>query len=240
MKLQLFRIADKLYYHAYPIYYPLYSSWKALRDRRERTLLRTIIRTGMCVVDGGANIGVYTRFLSALAGDSGHVHSFEPAPYNFKRLQQNVGKLPNVSLNQCALGETSGSVGLYYSKDLNVDHRTYESGDGRERISVPVTSLDNYFPAGKRVDLIKLDVQGYELSVLRGAERVLKENRDIKVLMEFWPYGLRKASIDPGDVLKFAHLHDFVVTPIPASTPLIEANALATFDEFCNILLTRP
>ena len=218
MKLQLFRIADKLYYHAYPIYYPMYSGWKAFHDRRERTLLRTIIKTGMCVVDGGANIGVYSRFLSALVGNSGRVHAFEPAPYNFKRLQKNIGQLPNVSLNQCALGERSGFIGLYYSKELNVDHRTYESGDGRERISVPVTTLDDYFPAGKRVDLIKLDVQGYELSVLRGAERVLKENRDIKVLMEFWPYGLRKASTDPGDILNFARLHGFVVTPIPAST----------------------
>ena len=175
-------------------------------------------------------------------GTFGHVHAFEPAPYNFKRLQNNVGKLPNVSLNQCALGETSGFVGLYCSKDLNVDHHTYESGDGRERINVPVTSLDDYFPAGKRVDLIKLDVQGYELSVLQGAERVLKENRDIKLLMEFWPYGLRQASTDPNDILKFAHLHGFVVTPIPASAQLVETAASGAFDEtqYCNILLTRP
>ena len=62
-------------------------------------------------------------------------------------------------------------------------------------------SLDDYFCPGSPVDFIKIDVQGYEHSVLRGAQRVLKENRGIRVLMEFWPYGLSKAGVAPSDVL---------------------------------------
>lgn len=73
--------------------------WKALSDWRERALLRQLIQPGMTVVDVGANIGIYTRFFSGLAGVSGRVHAFEPAPSNFERLQENAEHLANVSLN---------------------------------------------------------------------------------------------------------------------------------------------
>lgn len=175
MKSNLFRLANKLYEHCYTAYYPLYAVWKAFSDRRERALLRRLIRPGMTVVDIGANIGIYTRFFSELAAASGRVHAFEPAPSNYKRLQENTEHFANVSLKQAAVGDRSGTIRLFVSDELNVDHRTFDSGDGRKEIDVPVVSLDEYFTAGHRVDLIKIDVQGYELSVLQGAKRVLAE-----------------------------------------------------------------
>jgi hypothetical protein len=56
-----------------------------------------------------------------------------------------------------------------------------------------MVALDDYFKAGERVDLVKIDVQGYELHALRGAKRVLQENLEIKLLLEFWPYALEQA-----------------------------------------------
>ncbi len=57
-----YRLANKLFTHWYPLYFPLYSQWKALADRRERSFLDNLMRPGMSVVDVGANVGVYTRF----------------------------------------------------------------------------------------------------------------------------------------------------------------------------------
>ena len=242
MKKHLFRLANKLYEHCYPAYYPLYVMWKALSDWRERAVLRQLIQPGMTVVDVGANIGIYTRFFSELTGGSGRVFAFEPAPSNFKRLQENVGHLANVTLNHAAIGNCSGTISLFVSDELNVDHRTFDTGDGRKSLDVPLMSLDEHFFTHQRVDLIKIDVQGYELSVLQGARRVLKENRDIKVLMEFWPYGLTKASVAPSDAIEFIRSLGFEIrtTMDPAGQPF-DGAALDPKDiaQFCNLIIAR-
>jgi FkbM family methyltransferase len=122
------------------------------------------------------------------------VHSFEPSPDNFRHLQHATRKLPNVRLLQAAVGERNERAKLYVSNKLNVDHRTYATqGDSRRSEAIDVIALDDYFGPGGRVDLIKMDIQGYELHCLRGAKRVLADNPAGKLLLEFWPYGLKQA-----------------------------------------------
>jgi hypothetical protein len=83
---------------------------------------------------------------------------------------------------------------LYVSDQLNVDHRTYATeGDSRRAVPIDIVALDVYFKPGQRVDFIKMDIQGYELHALRGANRVLADNPNAKLLLEFWPYGLKQA-----------------------------------------------
>ena len=196
------RVGNKVYERAFPIYRPLYSAYKAYADRAERRLIRTILFRGAVVVDVGANIGIYSRFFSGCVGPTGVVHAFEPSPENFHRLQSATRKLPNVCLSHAAVGEGSGRSQLYLSNKLNVDHRTYlPKGDSRKTVPVDVIALDDYFRPGDRVDLIKLDVQGYELHALRGANRVLQENPATKVILELWPHGLRQAATPWPDLI---------------------------------------
>jgi|SRR5882724_7152634 len=189
-------IANRVYEHAFPIYRPLYRAFKACTDRAERQLLRRILFAGAVVVDAGANIGIYSQFLSRCVGRTGVVHSFEPSPENFERLQFATRKLENVRLLRAAVGESGGRSKLYLSDKLNVDHRTYiTEGDSRDTVPIDIVALDDYFKPGQRVDLIKMDIQGYELHALRGAQRVLRENRSINLLLEFWPAGLEQAGV---------------------------------------------
>ena len=190
------RAANRVYQRAFPIYRPLYAAYKTYADRAERELFRKILFQGAVVVDVGANIGIYSEFLSRCVGPTGLVHSFEPSPDNFRRLSAATRHLSNVRLTQAAVGERSGESKLYISDKLNVDHRAYKAdGDSRRAVPTDMVALDDYLKPGQRVDLIKMDIQGYELHALRGAQRVLRENPNINLLLEFWPAGLAQAGV---------------------------------------------
>ena len=155
------------------------------------------------VVDAGANIGIYSEFLSRCVGPNGVVHSFEPSPDNFIRLRSATRKLPNVNLSPAAVGERSGETMLYISDKLNVDHRAYMTdGNARPALQIRMVALDDYFKPGQRVDLLKLDIQGYELHALQGATRIVNQNPEIKLLLEFWPYGLKQAGVSWGELIE--------------------------------------
>jgi FkbM family methyltransferase len=187
-------VGNQFYEYAFPIYRPLYAAYKAYTDRAERLLLKRILFPGAVTVDAGANIGIYTAFLARCVGPAGAVYSFEPAAQNFSRLRAATRKFSNVYISQAAVGERTGHSELYLSDSLNVDHRTYVTEpSGRRVVQIEMVALDEYFRPGQRIDLIKMDIQGYELHALRGATRVLADNPAAKLLMELWPYGLKQA-----------------------------------------------
>jgi FkbM family methyltransferase len=189
-------VGNKAYQRSFPIYHVLYRAFKTYTDRAERHLLRTILFAGAVTVDAGANIGIYSQFLSRCVGSTGVVHSFEPSHENFRRLQSATRKLANVRVSRAAVGERTGKSTLYLSDRLNVDHRTYITKEGpRNAVPIDIIALDDYFESGQQVDLIKMDIQGYELHALRGATRVLQENPNIHLLLEFWPSGLEQAGV---------------------------------------------
>jgi FkbM family methyltransferase len=193
---------NTVYERAFPVYRVCYRAFKAYADRTERQLLKEVLSAGDVVVDAGANIGVYSQFLSRCVGPTGVVYSFEPSPENFRRLQSATRKLANVRLCQAAVGEHSGKSTLYLSDELNVDHRSYlPEGDSRRTIAIDVVALDDYFKPGQRVDLIKMDIQGYEVHALRGANRILADNPKANLLLEFWPYGLKQAGANWIDLI---------------------------------------
>ena len=208
-------VGNKVYDHAFPLYRLCYRTFKAYADKAERQLLKRILSAGDVVVDAGANIGIYSQFLARCVGATGVVHSFEPSPENFKRLQFATRKLTNVRVSQAAVGECSGRSRLYLSDKLNVDHRTYATeGDSRRAVQIDIVALDDFFEPGQRVDLIKMDIQGYELHALRGANRVLADNPAAKLLLEFWPYGLKRAGANWMDLLATLESKNMVVRQV--------------------------
>jgi FkbM family methyltransferase len=161
------------------------------------------VKPGMTVLDIGANIGFYTVLLARLVGSKGRVFSFEPDPENFRHLVSCTRNYPQVVTEQCAVGSKSGTITLYHSRFMNVDHRTYQCNDDRIPVQVQCITIDEYIPKDLTIDFIKLDVQGYEYNVLLGAQERVRRSPTIALLVEYWPYGLATAGIRPNDLLNF-------------------------------------
>jgi FkbM family methyltransferase len=145
----------------------------------ETRLIQSLLRPGMTFVDVGANIGYYSVVGARLVGPAGTVHSFEPHPRIRAQLQDNIARngYQNVVVHSEAMAETSGSVAFFASTvDQNQGISSIIPGAGREESqAVRSITLDD-FMAGlspTRVDLIKMDIEGAELQVIRGGRRTL-------------------------------------------------------------------
>ena len=202
------KLGNFLYKNAFVVYKPLYTSFKNRQDAFEVKLLEKHIKPGDVVLDIGANIGYYALILSKLTGQKGRVHCFEPDKKNFKHLENATVSFANIFINNKAAGPNNENLKIYTSKNLNVDHRTYKPEEYDQELEIEAVSMDDYIskkdPAeGGRVDFIKMDIQGFEMHAVQGMQRLLKRNTDIKIISEFWPYGLKKAGSSVTDYFKF-------------------------------------
>lgn len=146
----------------------------------ERRLVRTLLEPGMRVVEVGANIGYFLLLIESGIGASGSVLCLEPEPTNREELERNIrhNHLRNVQVLPIAAGETDGMASLRPGINGVV------TDDGTGTIEVPIRSLDSLVEGP--VDFLKVDVEGHELQVLRGAEQLLANQRPT-VIVEVHP-----------------------------------------------------
>lgn len=166
-------------------------------------LLGSTIKPGMSVLDVGAHVGYYSCLAGRLVGPRGIVVAFEPSPRNFELLQANVWRngLTNVVCFPWAVSDRPGFVELYLSSDNSGDHRIYAHGEGREHVTVRVAALDALEVLRPPVDVVKIDVQGSEAAVFRGAERLLAASPGALIAVEFAPNELRASGGEPRALL---------------------------------------
>jgi len=170
----------------------------------EIKFLKQIIKNGDTVLDLGANIGVYTLIFAKLVGKSGHVFAFEPDPTNFEILSKNVkeNKHENVTLVQKAVSEKNDRIKLFVSKRNHASHRIFDSEEKRNSIEVDVITLDTYFKKIKNpINFIKMDVEGVEGATLLGASNIIKNSKDLVIMMEYFPKWIRKYGMNPEEIL---------------------------------------
>lgn len=155
----------------------------------ETYLFSRLLRPGMTVVDAGANVGQYALLAGKAVGPSGSIHAFEPVPRTVALLGRHVGAngLSNVRINRAALWCESKTVRLGLSAEMAGNSGAYSiSAHGEEgEVESPAIRFDDYAAEQKlrRVDIVKLDVEGAELCALRGMSRMLRRDRPL-LLME--------------------------------------------------------
>ncbi len=160
----------------------IYGDWEAEVVRA----LEQVVLPGMLAMDIGAHIGFFTLFLSKLVGPEGRVIAFEPLPENFKILQENI------SLNRChhVRAVNKAILDRRGPAEINVPPNdplpgtvSWLAQEGARPVPVEAISLDE-FVEGERlaVDFIKMDVEGTEELVLRGAEEVIATHHPLLLI----------------------------------------------------------
>ncbi len=210
MKNKIISLLQRIFgFENYLFIFSLFMYYKLRWDKNEKDFLKLfdIIHDDGIVLDIGANIGVMTAHFAKRLKYS-EIYSFEPIPCNIKTLKRIVKffKLKNVNLYECALSNFEGEIDMilpiidtakkqglsHVVKDINIIN---EEG---EIFKVPCKQLDNVDELSnsiKRITAIKIDVEGHELSVLKGAVKLINKNSPI-IYCELWPGKQRKEIFD--------------------------------------------
>lgn len=141
-------------------------------------LLRRVLPPDGVAVDVGANIGVLTRLMAELA-PAGRVYAFEPAPENFDYLRRNVAGLDHVEALPVAVLDRDGPVYLEFNEAYPAGSFVSDKGQPVEGVR-----LDSWaqVAALSRLDVLKIDVEGVEPSVLAGAREIIRRYRPVTVV----------------------------------------------------------
>jgi len=184
-------------------------------ERETRRALSGLVAPSATVLDVGANVGAHTLHLAQCVGPRGQVLAFEPTEFAFRKLSRNLELNPalaaRITAYHCFLAAQDNvevPTAIYSSWPLSsaaAEGATDEAlhpkhlGQAMKTLTAQSRSLDSVLAeqGNPRVQLVKLDVDGFECQILRGAKTLLQESRPIFV-MEFAPYVLdeRGASLE--------------------------------------------
>lgn len=206
-------------------------------------VINRLCKPGMTVVDIGANIGCHTLRFAKITGPQGKVYAFEPMTWAFEKLKKNISlnDFGNVVLENKALSDKAAAgqtVSFASSWPLSMKGKPHTV----ESNTVDLATLDGYF-AEKRItklDLIKLDVDGYEPKVLRGAEKTLRTFKPV-IIMEVAPHLLEKAGGKAVDMLEYILSLGYAIHPeddLSKALKPAEILAMIPSDESINIIVS--
>jgi FkbM family methyltransferase len=229
-------------------------------ETAEAAFVARFLGPGMTVLDIGAHHGLYTLLASKRVGPSGRVIAFEPSPRERTRLMRHlrINRCNNVDVEPFALSDRAGEASLFlvegehdWCNSLrapNIDERT-------STLRVELRRLDDVLQmlGEPRVDFIKLDVEGGELSMLQGARQLLKSDRRPVILAEVqdvrtapWGYPAREIVrfLADANYAWFALADDGSLESISSDLPCYDGNLVALpherFDELKELGIEQP
>ena len=180
-----------------------------------------LLKPGMNVLDIGANLGMFT--LHALKAGC-NVYSFEPSPDIFRIMNQNI-KVNGFAESglahafQTAVSDEEKTISFFICEGMSGHSNMYaaeKSGD--VEIQVQTTVIDEMAVLPDKVDVIKIDVEGAEYKALCGMKKLISRNPQIKILMEFAPEIIKRADVEPSDLLELIKKFGFELYLIDEAT----------------------
>jgi len=195
-------------------------------EKEHTNFLKTIINKDWVCLDIGANIGYYTLLLSKLARN-GKIYSFEPNSTNFQLLNLNVyiNDFQNVITNQIALSNENNYQNFKITKDSAfASFKNTERSEVIDEVKVKTKKLDDYIQEKeiKKIDFIKIDVEGAEKLVLDGAQNILQALKPKIILTELCEDNLRPFNENGVSITNF--LKNFNYSPFSLSNSKLKPN----------------
>lgn len=201
-----------------------------------------MLNPNMTVIDLGANLGIYT--LRALRKGC-QVYAYEPTPKTFELLKQNIkvngfAESGRACARQLAVADNCGIMN-FYANPLMCGHNSFYQEGNEEKISVQSVTLDSQREIFGNVDIIKMDIEGAEYFAWLGMRKLLQENPEVQIVMEFAPVHMQRAGVQPEQMLALIREDGFGIKKINEETA--EAEYVSDEDllqaESVNIYLTR-
>ena len=221
-----------------------YIEWSLLSggtyEEEINKLIRVSLKAGANALDIGANIGLQSIRMAQCAGSSGQVFSFEPLAYLQKKFQRNVSlnRLDNITLFPFALSDQPGEISLQINEynwnqgTFNLNERQ-ESGT-QQTISVRVADQIKEIAALQHLDLVKIDVEGFEFHVIRGLKETLLKFHP-RIIFEYdgdyWQRNGQKIGECYQELVNMGY-QLYQITPVGCEL-IIEAAAIKGGNLFC-------
>ena len=203
---------------------------------RLTAMMQRLLRPGDVFVDVGANVGMYSVVASLCVGESGRVLALEASPATFDRLKVITEQDPcNIALKQCAVSDVVGSTAFFIGPE---DHSGVSSmrdlgAAATRRISVSTETLDVLLETWPKIRLVKIDVEGAEMAVIKGALRIIERDKPFMVM-----------ELTPTFLATFGHSLDELVRTITSRgyrcfrirQPFEEFTGLASDEVQCDVI----
>lgn len=180
-------------------------------ERDNQRVYASVVKPGDTVVDAGANWGVHSLYLARLVGSGGQVHAFEPHPEVINELRWHVDRnlLQQVTIHACGLLDGAGEIPFVLGENSKTSHilGTHDESSGK-KVIVPCRTLDEVMEENgvTSVRLIKVDVEGAEGQLLKGAEKTItrfrpnlvvelhnpEQDMEVARLLQSWNYRIER------------------------------------------------
>lgn len=179
------------------------------------------VKQGDFVIDCGANNGFTSILFAKYAGSNGKVIAIEPVPHNVRIIQENISlnEVTNCELVACGAGSAEDTIEMIDMPNGTMLTELVAKG---KKIQVPVKTIDS-IANGRKVNFLKVDVEGFELEVLRGAKEVLKDRpaMDLELHISYFDDPLKEIRAIL-DLIDLDHYRIFLQLDVDG--PILEQN----------------
>jgi FkbM family methyltransferase len=178
-----------------------------LSDFEEMLFLIHLLREGDLFADVGANVGIYSILAAGLT--RANVVALEPVPRTFAALSKNIRLNcleALITSRQTAVGDDAGNVAMT-STEGGLDHIA-SGAESDASVTVPIARIDDIF-AGHHPNVMKVDVEGFEMRALTGAQSVLADPALLAVIVELQDVTLKRYCASAKEVLALMHRQNF-------------------------------